>query len=80
MGYSQKVEYHVIAVKLRDGIVFSMEDITQRKRRELNFAFLSEIQDDLANLPGEDQILQAVGSKIGHFMFILFLLQLFVTS
>jgi len=62
------VWFHVIAVKLRDGIVFSMEDITERKRRELNFAFLSEIQDDLANLPGEDQILQAVGSKIGHFM------------
>jgi PAS domain S-box-containing protein len=62
------VWFHVIAVKLRDGIVFSLEDITERKRREVNLAFLSEIQDDLANLPGEDQILETVGSKIGHFM------------
>jgi len=62
------VWFNVIAVKLRDGVVFSLEDISERKRRELNFAFLSEIQDDLANLPGEDQILQTIGSKIGHFM------------
>jgi PAS domain S-box-containing protein len=60
--------FNVIAVKLRDGVVFSLEDITVRKRRELNSAFLSAIQDDLANLPGEDQILQTVGSKIGRFM------------
>lgn len=62
------VWFHVIAVRLRDGIVFSLEDISERKRREVNLAFLSEIQDDLANLPGEDQILETVGSKIGHFM------------
>ena len=62
------VWFNVIAVKLRDGIVFSLENITERKRRELNTAFLSKIQDDLANLPDEDQILQTVGSKIGHFM------------
>jgi len=62
------VWFHVIIVKLRDGVVFSLEDITERKRRELNFAFLSEIQDDLANLLAEDQILQTVGSKIGQFM------------
>ena len=67
-GERSCVWFNVIAVKLRDGIVFSLEDITERKRRELNTAFLSRIQDDLANLPGEDQILQTVGSKIGHFM------------
>jgi PAS domain S-box-containing protein len=67
-GERSCVWFNVIAAKLRDGIVFSLEDITERKRRELNSAFLSAIQDDLANLPGEDQILQTVGSKIGHFM------------
>ena len=67
-GKRSCVWFNVIAVKLRDGVVFSLEDITERKRRELNSAFLSKIQDDLANLPGEDQILQTVGSKIGHFM------------
>ena len=67
-GNRSCVWFNVIAVKLRDGVVFSLEDITQRKRRELNTVFLSQIQDDLANLPGEDQILQTVGSKIGHFM------------
>jgi len=67
-GKRSCVWFNVIAVKLRDGVVFSLEDITERKRRELNSAFLSAIQDDLANLPGEDQILQTVGSKIGRFM------------
>lgn len=62
------VWFNVIAVRLHDGVVFSLEDITERKRRELNFAFLSQIQDDLANLPDEEQILQIVGSKIGDFM------------
>jgi PAS domain-containing protein len=62
------VWFSVIAVKLHDGIVFSLEDITERKRRELNSAFLSEIQDDLANVLGEEQILQTVGTKIGRFM------------
>ncbi len=62
------VWFNVIAVKLRDQVVFSLEDITERKRRELNSAFLSAIQDDLANLSDEDQILQTVGSKIGRFM------------
>ncbi len=67
-GRRSCVWFNVIAVKLRDGVVFSLENITERKRRELNTAFLSQIQDDLANLPDEDQILQTVGSKIGHYM------------
>jgi hypothetical protein len=63
------VWFNVIAVKLRDGVVFSLEDITERKRRELNVAFsCRRSRMILRYFLDEDEILQTVGSKIGHFM------------
>lgn len=47
-------------------VIFS--DVTRRKRRELNNAFLSEIQDDLANLVTTEEIMHTVGDKLGEYM------------
>jgi PAS domain S-box-containing protein len=47
-------------------VVFS--DITQRKRREQNAAFLADIQDELARLSAEDEILNVVSAKLGAFL------------
>jgi PAS domain S-box-containing protein len=43
-------------------------DITQRKRREANLAFLAEIQDDCARPTTADAMMQTVGAKIGSYM------------
>ena len=48
------------------GIVF--DEITRRKRREANLAFLSEVSSDLANLTNIDETMNVLGVKIGaHF-------------
>ncbi len=49
----------------RDG---NVRDITERKRREAALAFMADIQNDLARLTSVDEIMQAVGSKIGTFL------------
>ncbi|WP_306299017.1 ATP-binding protein [Nostoc sp. T09] len=43
-------------------------DITDRKRREANLAFLAEIQNDCARLTTADEIMQTVGAKIGSYL------------
>lgn len=60
--------FRAVVVKLGDGIASASDDITDKKRREINSALISEIQDDLANASGEDEILQIAGSKIGRAM------------
>ncbi|MGH9768584.1 MAG: PAS domain S-box protein, partial [Blastocatellia bacterium] len=40
-------------------------DITERKRAEMNLAFLAEISQDLARLTSVDDIMRTVGAKIG---------------
>ncbi|WP_439586840.1 PAS domain S-box protein [Hydrogenophaga sp.] len=50
-------EEHQVAV------VFN--DITERRRREANLAFLSEISSDLVQLSNADETLALVGAKIG---------------
>jgi len=44
-------------------IVF--RDISDRKRREANLAFLANIAEDLSRLSSSDEIMQTVGPKIG---------------
>ena len=44
------------------------EDVTIRKRREANLAFLTEIQDEFTHLVSADEIMQAVGEKIGAYL------------
>ena len=43
-------------------------DITERKRREANQAFLAEVADELSRLSSADEIMQTVGAKIGAFL------------
>ncbi len=44
------------------------EDVTVRKRREANLAFLAEIQDEFTQLVSADEIMQVVGEKIGAYL------------
>jgi PAS domain S-box-containing protein len=46
-------------------IVF--QDITPRKRREANLAFLAEITKNLSHLSTAEEIIETVGAKIGAF-------------
>jgi PAS domain S-box-containing protein len=50
----------------RVGVVF--QDITDRKRREANAAFLAEIAEEFSRLSTADEIMQAVGAKIGAYL------------
>jgi PAS domain S-box-containing protein len=43
-------------------------DITERKRRETNQAFLAGIADDLSRLVTVDEIMKTVGAKIGTYL------------
>ncbi|MFN6569126.1 PAS domain S-box protein [Dendronalium sp. ChiSLP03b] len=43
-------------------------DISDRKCREANAAFLSEIAEDLSRLSSADEIVQAVGAKVGSYL------------
>jgi PAS domain S-box-containing protein len=49
-------------------IAFIYEDVTERKRREANIAFLTEIQDEFARLVSGDEIMQTIGAKIGAYL------------
>ncbi|NJL66593.1 MAG: hypothetical protein HC894_06875 [Microcoleus sp. SM1_3_4] len=44
------------------------QDITDRKRRELNTAFLDEIGKELSVLSAPDEIIQTVGARLGEFL------------
>ncbi|MEJ7709204.1 MAG: PAS domain-containing protein [Pyrinomonadaceae bacterium] len=44
------------------------QNITTRKRGEMNLAFLAEISQDLARLTSIDEIIQKVGAKIGAYL------------
>jgi signal transduction histidine kinase/DNA-binding response OmpR family regulator len=47
------------------GLGLYFHDITNRKRREANSTFLAEIADDLSRLSSADEIMQAIGTKVG---------------
>jgi len=44
------------------------QDITEQKRREMNLAFLAEIDREFAYLSKADEIMKAVGAKIGNYL------------
>jgi hypothetical protein len=50
----------------RFAIVFS--DITERKRREANLAFLAELAEDFSRLWVVDEIMRTVGEKLPRFL------------
>jgi PAS domain S-box-containing protein len=53
----------------RDGrFILVFKDVTERRRREENTRFLTEIQDDFARLTTVEEIMQTVGEKISAFM------------
>ncbi len=43
-------------------------DIHDRKRREANLAFLADITEDFSHLSTADEIMQAVGAKVGAYL------------
>lgn len=49
-------------------IAFVFNDITERKRREANLALLAEITDDLTRLTTPDEIIEAVGARLGAYL------------
>ncbi len=49
-------------------VVITFNDITERKRREANLAFLAEIQNDCARLTTADAMMQTIGAKIGSYL------------
>ncbi|PSR16260.1 hypothetical protein C8255_18780 [filamentous cyanobacterium CCP3] len=50
----------------RVAVIF--QNVTRRKRREANAAFLSDIAGDFAQLSAADEIMQTVGAKIGAYL------------
>ncbi|GET39904.1 PAS domain S-box protein [Microseira wollei] len=50
----------------RIAIIF--QNISDRKRREANAAFLAEIADDFSRLSSAEEIIQAVGAKLGAYL------------
>ena len=44
------------------------DDITERKRREANLAFLAETSDDFAPLLGAEAMMSRVGQRLGDFL------------
>ena len=60
--------FRVVVVKLGEEIVSAAEDISERKHREINAAFLVDLRDSIALLSSEEEILLAAGIKIGRFL------------
>ncbi|MGL5059115.1 MAG: PAS domain S-box protein, partial [Microcoleus sp.] len=44
------------------------QDVTDRKRREANAAFLTEIAEDLSHLSSAEEMMQAIGAKVGAYL------------
>ncbi len=63
--------YSFYVVKVSDDnsrIAVVFQDITERKRREANLAFLADITDELSRLSTVDEIMQAAGAKIARYL------------
>ncbi|MER3483275.1 MAG: hypothetical protein C4332_09175 [Meiothermus sp.] len=71
-GHEMNLEIVLSLVKKDSGDVVGVStiarDITERKRRELNTAFLDEIGKELSVLPTPDEIIQTVGVRLSEFM------------
>lgn len=60
--------YAVPVGERRDGLfAVVFRDITERKRREANAAFLAELTDDFLRLTTAEEITETIGPKIGTF-------------
>ncbi|WP_432813045.1 PAS domain S-box protein [Pantanalinema sp. GBBB05] len=72
--YTEPVQrwYNVFASRVGGAgsrqIAVVFNDITDRKRREANLAFLAEIQTDCARLTTVAEMMQTVGAKIGSYL------------
>ena len=55
---------------VQDDTTFSVvfQNITERKRRDANAAFLAEIANDMSRILTVDEIMETVGAKIGAFL------------
>ena len=53
-----------------EGLAVYFQDITERKRREANAAFLAELQVDFARLSSPEEIMQIASAKMGAFLHI----------
>jgi PAS domain S-box-containing protein len=64
--------YDFYLSKVGDGdsrrVAVIFQNITRRKRREANAAFLSDIAADFARLSAADEVMQTVGAKIGAYL------------
>ncbi|HEY1048450.1 MAG TPA: PAS domain-containing protein, partial [Prosthecobacter sp.] len=64
--------YDIYAFRVDEGgrhrVAVLYNDITDRKRREVNLAFLAEIAADLSRLSSAEEIMQAVGARVGAFL------------
>lgn len=61
--------YEVLAYPMWDDqVAILYNNITQRKRRELNTALLDQISKDLAMLSTPEEIMQTVGRRTGEFL------------
>ncbi|MBC1221108.1 GAF domain-containing protein [Nostoc sp. UCD121] len=49
-------------------IAVIFQNITDRKRREANFAFLASIANDLSRLSSADEIMQTIGAKLCEYL------------
>ena len=81
-GEPERVEHEVaglannwfdVHVSRADGeashmVVFVYTNITERKRRDANLAFLADVSQDLARLTNTDDTIATVGAKIGQYM------------
>ncbi|UYZ59685.1 PAS domain S-box protein [Hymenobacter latericus] len=80
-GQAERLEYHVDqlgrwfdahafrigpAEARQVGVLFN--DVTERKRRELNVALLAEVSHDLSVLSASDDIMQAVTKRVGAYL------------
>jgi PAS domain S-box-containing protein len=63
-------DFYVLKVGDEDSrrVAVVFQDITNRKRREANVAFLAEIAEEFSRLSTADEIMQAVGAKIGTYL------------
>ncbi|MDQ1276703.1 MAG: hypothetical protein QG610_2281, partial [Euryarchaeota archaeon] len=71
-GHITSVLYNASVYKDENGEIIGVfaaaRDITERKRREANLAFLAEIDEDFARLTSMDEIMQTVGEKVGKYL------------
>ena len=59
--------YEVNAYPASNGITVFFKNATEQKRREANLAFLADITVDFSRQSSADEIMRAVGAKIGIF-------------